>query len=205
MNLYLIRHGQSEGNVSGIKGLDPPMTGLGHQQIQRTAEVLHKIGMTHLYCSPLIRAMQTAQTFREQLHLEPIVNPVFCETWGTDWNARKKEELQRVFPWATLPDALNTLWWPQIAETSREIMQRAKNALELLRQKHWGTSHRICLVSHIMFGSSLINEILEIPTHTDIFFQLRNASCTHIVLEEDHRRVVQSLNDVHHLPPHLWT
>ena len=60
MELYLIRHGQSTNNRGDARVPDPPLTELGKQQADRTGKALGNLGITRLYCSAMLRAVQTA-------------------------------------------------------------------------------------------------------------------------------------------------
>ncbi|MEP6850377.1 MAG: histidine phosphatase family protein [Acidobacteriota bacterium] len=60
--LFLIRHGQSDGNAEGrFGGHGPtPLSKLGERQAELTAKVLSREGITAIYSSDLHRAVQTA-------------------------------------------------------------------------------------------------------------------------------------------------
>lgn len=60
--LYIVRHGQSEGNVNGdIVGTNPPLTEVGIEQAKKLAELLTPITIDSVFASNLIRAKQTAE------------------------------------------------------------------------------------------------------------------------------------------------
>ena len=63
MKLYLVRHGQSTGNVGGtlIGQSDPPRTELGEEQARAAAARLAPFGPMPVHCSDLPRAVATAQ------------------------------------------------------------------------------------------------------------------------------------------------
>lgn len=72
MKLYLIRHGQSEGNVRDLwyGHNDLPLTERGRQQAAQVGEKLKHIPLAAAYISPLQRAAETARialTGREEL------------------------------------------------------------------------------------------------------------------------------------------
>lgn len=70
MRFYFVRHGESEANDLGIisnRGLSYGLTELGRQQAQALAESLARAGVTHIYTSPLLRAVQTADILAEAL------------------------------------------------------------------------------------------------------------------------------------------
>jgi broad specificity phosphatase PhoE len=71
--LYLVRHGQSEANVTwefSYRRVDPPLTALGVQQAQITAEHLRSLPVDAMYASPMLRAVQTAEIFSAALGID---------------------------------------------------------------------------------------------------------------------------------------
>lgn len=63
MKLYLVRHGQSEGNVRDLwyGRNDLPLTDLGRQQAFQVGKKLKNIPLAAAYISPLQRAAETAR------------------------------------------------------------------------------------------------------------------------------------------------
>ena len=64
MDLYIIRHGESQGNV-GINVPDPELTELGKKQAELLALRLRNIKFDAILSSPLTRAIQTATPLSE--------------------------------------------------------------------------------------------------------------------------------------------
>jgi broad specificity phosphatase PhoE len=65
MPIYLIRHGQSEFNAAPHHDKDPmifdaPLTALGQAQADQVREDVTELGIKHVICTPLTRAVQTA-------------------------------------------------------------------------------------------------------------------------------------------------
>ena len=67
MKIYLVRHGQSEGNVRELwyGSSDLPLTDLGRQQAREAGEKLRSVPFAACYASPLIRAKDTADLVME--------------------------------------------------------------------------------------------------------------------------------------------
>lgn len=77
MNIYVIRHGESEHNVdrtvmAHTHDSQHSLTELGFKQAQVTADYLKTIieGKTVLYSSPYLRTKQTAQAIHSLLPVE---------------------------------------------------------------------------------------------------------------------------------------
>ena len=71
---FISRHGETSLNVHNqLKGwLDAELTEKGMEQAKRQAEVLAQVGLTKIFCSPLLRAVQTASFTGEVTGIEPI-------------------------------------------------------------------------------------------------------------------------------------
>ena len=92
MELYLIRHGQSQNNAWGDnekRVADPTLTEMGHEQAQRVAEHVRDAdqlgvepgegyGFDRLFCSAMLRTLQTTAPIAQALGLTP-------EIW-LDWH-----------------------------------------------------------------------------------------------------------------------
>jgi len=79
--LYLIRHGQSAGNAEGrFGGHGPtPLSDLGKRQAEKTAKALAAEGVSAIYSSDLLRAVQTAEPLAKLLNLEIKTSTAFRE------------------------------------------------------------------------------------------------------------------------------
>ena len=69
MKIYLIRHGQSIGDVEDRYGgaYDDELSDRGKAQSQELANKLSDSGIQIIFCSPLIRAQQTAKILKAKL------------------------------------------------------------------------------------------------------------------------------------------
>lgn len=69
MKIYLLRHGQTSGDVEDRYGgaYDDELTAAGKAQAQELADKLSGAGIQILFCSPLKRAQQTAEIVKATL------------------------------------------------------------------------------------------------------------------------------------------
>lgn len=74
MKLYVVRHGQTEWNVlKKMQGsADIPLNEYGKEQAQETKAILENISFDIIFCSPLIRAKQTAEIINSNRDLDII-------------------------------------------------------------------------------------------------------------------------------------
>ncbi len=85
--IYLIRHGQSMGNLERrlLGHTDLPLTDFGKRQAERAAEYLSPFGITRVYSSDLQRAMQTAAPLAARMGLTVVPDAGLREIDAGDW------------------------------------------------------------------------------------------------------------------------
>lgn len=81
MQLLLVRHGETEGNVTQVmQGIDDQLTERGRRQARAIAKFLAtRNDIHHLYTSPLVRAVETAQAVGAMLSIAPELRPGLAE------------------------------------------------------------------------------------------------------------------------------
>ncbi len=80
MEIYLVRHGQTSGNLARRHQSEKtPITELGVQQATEAAAFLKTQRPTHLISSVMIRALETARIIGLELELIPETNALFTE------------------------------------------------------------------------------------------------------------------------------
>ncbi len=79
--LYLVRHGESAGNVNPAarRSDDPPLTDRGLAQASRAATALGRLGIDAVYSSPLRRARETAEAIADAAGLTVRIAEGFTE------------------------------------------------------------------------------------------------------------------------------
>lgn len=80
MQVYLVRHGKTGGNVARRHQADATgLTAEGVRQAREAARILQTLEPTHLISSPLVRTLETAKEISLVTDLIPETNPVFVE------------------------------------------------------------------------------------------------------------------------------
>lgn len=147
--LYLVRHGQSAGNVEGrFGGHSPtPLSKLGRQQAELTAQTLSKEKISIIYSSDLLRAVETAQPLANLLNLEINATPVFRERHVGVLEGLTFDEARQQFP-----DDYYALVNREVAhiitkgESYSQLLERTTEFLfELLKENR---GKRIAVFSH---------------------------------------------------------
>jgi broad specificity phosphatase PhoE len=88
--VFLARHGETDYNAQGrFQGLGPvPLNAVGRRQGERLAERAATMGFRELWCSPLVRARETADIVGARLGLRPIADARLVETDTGRWTDR---------------------------------------------------------------------------------------------------------------------
>lgn len=201
--ILLVRHGQSRGNAESRFGghSATPLSDAGRAQAEATARALAGEGVTAIYSSDLLRAVETAQPLADALGLEVNRTEAFRERSVGRMEGLTFEEAAAQFPdeYAALlrRDFEHVL---QGGESYRQMLDRASRALDACINSHRGGtvavfSHTgtICiLVLHLMGA-------LDAPTLRPVWIKTSNCGISRIELRSDGFVRVLNLNDTRHL------
>ena len=166
-----------------------------------------------LYCSPMIRAMQTARPIARALGVPYEVWVDIHEIGGIylDRDGRKvgyagqtRSQLLQRFPECTLPHDLSEQgWWNRDFEEAHQGHARAAAVARALRARA-GENARVGLVSHGDFLSALLKALGDQDHGDAAYYEHRNTGITHVDLTPLGARV-RYLNRVDHLDDTLIT
>jgi 2,3-bisphosphoglycerate-dependent phosphoglycerate mutase len=198
MRFVLIRHGQSTNNAlwaetGGDIGreVDTRLTALGKAQAAALASYATSPGLpwslTHLYASPMARAVQTAAPLAAALDLPLVLNQDLFEVGGP-YELHEDTGEQVAHPGSAgsviaalsdrvrLPEWLTEDgWWHSEVEREREVyVGRADRLIGDLRDTH-DPNDVVGLVSHGWFGNVLLGRLLGIERINGAF-ELANTS-----------------------------
>jgi broad specificity phosphatase PhoE len=192
--VILVRHGQTDENVSGrISGQGPaPLNTRGQEQARLAAEILAPLGITHIFSSPLVRARQTAEFLAARLQ-KPIEEiPDLREVGYGDWEGKMFGEM-RNHPVAHLVfnDPINATF-PN-GESLLEVQQRGIRVIEWVRDQH--PQGIVTLVSHGDVIRTALAHYLGMPFNEYRRINLDNGAISVLELFDDWIRV-KALNFV---------
>lgn len=146
--VYLLRHGATEGSdVKRYKGsINVPLSEEGQRQVEQLAEYLnrsYKSCMTYsglfnaVYCSPLSRALKSAEIIAKQFGLAPIVVPDLRERSFGIWEGMSFNEIKEKYPEEFEAWAGNPLKFGPIGgESTLEVRDRVISALNKILNDH---------------------------------------------------------------------
>lgn len=239
MQFYFIRHGQSVNNALWDSTLstrgrvqDPQLSEIGRQQAEILGRYLaHKnpglglngrdpknlagFGITHLYSSLMLRAIQTGYAVSQATGL-PLAAWIDAHEEGGIYLDDETTGLRQGYPGVTpgyltehfpdmvLPDALaDTGWWNRPYEDQPDREARAHRFLAQLLRRHGNTDDRVAVISHGGFYNLLLQVLLGRAPDGQVWFSLNNAAITRIDFGAD--MVFTYMNRSDYLPPHLVT
>ncbi len=206
MLLLLVRHGQTLGNIEErIQGDDDPLTDLGRRQARTLATHLEqRAGITHLYASPLIRALETASIIGDAVDLTPVVTPGLAEinaghAAGQLWHEWRQANADLAQIMAQ-PDRPLTAGWAG-GETGHEFGQRVIAAYDEIVTRHIGSDDAVVAVGH---GGSLAWVAAKVfGDSLDRWPGLRggflNCSISEVRIDERGNAIPGAWNEVAHL------
>lgn len=235
MQVYFIRHAQSANNalydatnadIGRVE--DPELTPLGEQQAVLLARELRSghpggradaspaggYGITHLYCSLMVRAARTADVVGRELGMCALgwldlhegggiwlADGASGEPAGRPGNPRSV--LQSRFPRLVIPPEVSEAgWWNRDFEKKEERLPRGQRVVQRLLELHGGTDDRVALVSHGGFYNYFLCAALGLPRSQDFWFVSNNTGISRLDITDGSVDVIY-LNRTGFLPAEM--
>lgn len=167
LEIFIARHGQNQDNADGILNghRDLPLTKLGRKQAHDLADGIAEIGLTFdkVYCSPLLRAHDTARAVCQKLKLsQPTVLPELIERDFGEMTGRPQAQIAELCaPDIIQTDTVTYFLSPKGAETFPQLVIRAQKALQAIQRDH--PDGRVLLVGHGDFGKMIYAAATNTP------------------------------------------
>lgn len=216
--------------------VDPPLTELGLRQARLIAEhlangidhetqaiegqpadtPLNGMRISRLYCSAMLRALQTAQLVGGALGLQPHVWVDIHEEGGMwldhgepegicGYPGMTRDEIAGRFPECVLPAEITGQgWWRYGREEWQPFLDRAARVAAALRERA-SSDERIAIVTHGGFGAYLLRALVNAPLDANVFFHHDNTGVTRVRFRADGRVNIRYQNRVDHLPAGMVT
>jgi len=161
VTVYVLRHGERADKVDPNwrsahpnEMDDPPLTDYGKVMGARTGTRLSEVGITHIYCSPFHRTLQTAEPIAQQLKLPVCVEHGLAEAvWKSIFSRQpvltyRLDSNRMARDFSIDKQYISNMPFPKFPERHSESKARYVNTLQALLQKHAGTQDKILLVTH---------------------------------------------------------
>ena len=160
--LFLVRHGEVEGEGALHGHVDVALTPRGVAQAEAVAERLRAEPLCAVYASDLRRSLRGAELVAAHHGLAVAVDPAFRELHMGEWDGRAFREL-----WETDRARLEA-WWADLegyvlpgGESLAILRRRVLEALCSLLGRHAGRT--VCLVAHGGVNRVILFETLGLP------------------------------------------
>lgn len=160
----LIRHALCDPVGKAIAGRGPGvhLNPSGRVQAGALATRLAGLPISAIYSSPLERAQETAEPIARRLGLEVESDPRLNEVDFGDWTGRTLAELDETPGWLAFNTHRSTTRIPG-GESMSEVLARALEGLNQIRQCHPASSTLIAVVSHGDVLRSVLAHFAGIP------------------------------------------
>ena len=149
MELFLVRHGQTDHNIldkAGIAGNNAPLNETGIAQAKKAAEIIDSADI--IYASPLDRAQQTAEIITNKTGAKIITEPRLKEFDMGDWANFPLEQTKELFVQNDAWSGGSNRYSFRVpnGESWQDVEVRVRAILKGLTEKHG--DQKVVLVSH---------------------------------------------------------
>lgn len=200
--LYLLRHAATEANLAHPPRLqgrrsNPSLAKLGVRQAQATRDFLAVRPIDACYCSPLLRAVQTATIIASPHGIAPQPLDALAECdlgrWeGLDWGYVKYHDAAAYHHFTADPERHPH---PE-GESLGDVYARVSAAIEELFAIHAGRS--ILVVGHHVVNRVYLAGLLGMPIGQARQVSLDNCGIS-VVMRKGEKTTVSTLNAAFHL------
>jgi len=227
MQLYLIRHAESENNARpGYQRVeDPPITAVGRLQAQYLATWTRTMKIDARITSPFLRTLQTTRAIIDAADADAVIVPVsigpvaiwhnvferggcyrgYLDDQREGGQGLGRSAILKHMPGAIVDDTISEAgWWGRDRETDAETLQRASDVITRLVETFGGSGKHVVAVIHAEFKRHLLAQMLHGLADAKQFGPLRNTGITKIDFDGTRWRL-DWLNSVSHLPVRLVT
>lgn len=215
LELYLVRHGQSKGNVNAFTPEDteqeindPRLTELGIMQAKKAGKYLSGVEFDACYSSALVRTVITAneimsfQKEKKPLNVLPLVTEVAVEEV---YKGRTMDEIRTFCDTAVVADGFKEedgLLFYNPRENEKPIFERAVKAISYFRSRY-KNGEKVLVAGHAAFNTVMIFHIMGYTASPAFDIEISNTGITHVIFYKEGTNkfgdiVFDSINDTKH-------
>ena len=200
MKIILVRHGETEWNVTEIfRGrIDVELNETGIRQAELLAQYLRDIKLEAVYSSPLKRALRTAQAISESQGLGVEISPALTDCNLGEWQGLSLLEVRNTYKelyseWAVHPDKVKIPG----GESLGDVRERAADLIDEVIVRHQGS---VVLISHRVVNKVLICALLGLDNSH--FWNIEQGNCGMTTFSyENGRFILSEHNNTSYLKP----
>ncbi|MDF7639473.1 histidine phosphatase family protein [Lactobacillus sp. ESL0791] len=185
LNVYIVRHGETDTNKShSINGasMNLPLNETGVKQVELLRDSFDTSKIDYVYASPLKRAQETAEILDQGRHQIITDNRLTEMNYG-DWDGKTSDEIYNVYPQVfddlgffkeNYNDYCN-------GESFQHLAERVMSFWHELLQKHVNQS--VLLVFHGTASRTMVQNVLQIPDMSMVT-EVDNAGVVNFVVND---------------------
>ncbi len=161
--LYFLRHGETTASQTGgyCGTLDPDLTPAGYEMARDFAAAYKDLAWEAVFCSPLKRAVATAQPLCEAVGLTPQLREGLKEIAYGQWEGKTAEEVNRKFHDEYVRCLADPGWnAPTGGERGVDVARRSSTVLEEIERTR--PSGNVLVVSHKATARIMLCSLLGI-------------------------------------------
>jgi broad specificity phosphatase PhoE len=163
--IYLLRHGATAANLMKPyilqgRGINKGLAEVGIQQAQAARDFLKSTRLDAAYCSPMVRACETANIICQPHQLSPLVLHELIEgdvgDWeGLSWDIIHRDHAENCQKYLAQP---GTCPYPN-GESYVDVVERVLPALSKISERHAGQN--LLVVAHNIVNRALLATIMR--------------------------------------------
>jgi len=186
LNIYLLRHGETQWNADGNKycgRTDIPLTNKGIDQANQVYGQFHGMGFDKVYSSPLRRASETAKIASGTNDV--ILDDRLIEVDFGHWEGKTKEEFipENEALWLNWELHPETTRAGESGETAGEVIQRVDDFFSSISEKH-SDGETVLVVAHNGINRLYMAHKLGMPLNAYRKIFQENSRITLFTLDE---------------------
>ena len=190
MSIYLIRHGQTNGNRDRVlQTPDTPLSELGHQQAKQLAHSFRNIAIENIICSDYIRTQQTAAPLHALKQSTFTLQPLLREKSFGDLRGKAYADIDA--------DFFAENYAPPNGETHQQFVQRVNIAWEFILSTYQNTEGNLIVMTHGLVLREIIKQHLIIEESMCSLSDFQNTCITEV--DGTDKKTVLRLCDAEHL------
>jgi broad specificity phosphatase PhoE len=190
MSIYLIRHGQTNGNRDRIVQMpDTPLSEIGQQQAKQLAQTFQNISVEKIICSDYIRTQQTAAPLRAIKQATFSLQPLLRERSFGDLRGRPYKEIDA--------DFFAESFAPPNGETHQQFIERVHLAWECVLTTYQNMHGSLIVMTHGLVLRELIKRHLVVDESISTLSDFQNTCITEV--NGTDKKTVLRLCDAQHL------
>lgn len=155
-NIYVIRHGETNFNKNGkyLGRTDMSLNQTGIVQAKQLADKVSDLNIDIIYCSPLKRAIETAEFIKSEHRCEIFIDDHFIERSVGVYEGLTKDEVKNKYPDLYVRNITRIFnEAPPNGETINEVIKRVFSGLDEIRKLNKFSN--IMIITHAFVGKAI--------------------------------------------------